>query len=326
MTRKLRANKLTNQLQSILLVLCMGFFIVAIGWLLLGRVGIFLALAISAFNLIFGPSVSPRSILRAYHAQPLTPYEAPELLELFSSLVERADLSHPVQLWYVPSQVPNAFAVGSGSNSSVAVTDGLLRLMNQRELAGVLAHEIAHVKNKDTTVMGIADMMGRIASYIARLGLFVVFLGLPTLMANASFARVLLAGGMMLATPLIVFLLQMALSRSREFNADLGAVTLTKDPLGLASALGKLEQLQQGSWLSRIFRTQGYQLEPSWLRSHPATRDRIKELDEVAASIVEESLTRSKSQLAKGSASLPVDFHEPVKTPPRYHLREGVWY
>jgi len=326
MTRKLRANKLTNQLQSILLVLCMGLFMVAIGWLLLGRVGIFLALAISVYNLVFGPTISPRAILRAYHAQPLTPYEAPQLLELFSALVERADLSHPVQLWYVPSQVPNAFAVGSGHNASVAVTDGLLRLMNERELAGVLAHEIAHVKHKDTTVMGIADTMGRIASGIARLGLLVLFLGLPTLLSGASFASTFLAGCLMLVTPFVVFLLQMALSRSREFNADLGAVSLTQDPMGLAAALKKLEQLQQGGWLGRVFKNKGFNIEPSWIRSHPATKERVRELEEVAASIVEESSDGSKTQLARKAEPVPIDFHDPVETPPRYHPRRGVWY
>jgi len=326
MTRKLRANKFTNQLQSILLVLCMGLFMVAIGWLLLGRVGIFLALAISVYNLVFGPTVSPRSILRAYHAQPLTPYEAPQLLELFSALVERADLSHPVQLWYVPSQVPNAFAVGSGHNACVAVTDGLLRLMNERELTGVLAHEIAHVKHKDTTVMGIADTMGRIASGIARLGLLVLFLGLPALISGASFARTFLAGCLMLVTPFVVYLLQMALSRSREFNADLGAVSLTQDPLGLAAALRKLEQLQQGGWLGRVFKNKGFNIEPSWIRSHPATKDRVSELEEVAASIVAESSAGSRTQLTRKSEPVAVDFHEPVETPPRYHPLRGVWY
>jgi len=309
MTRKLRANKLTNQLQSILLVLCMGLFMVAIGWLLLGTIGIFLAIAISIYNLVFGPTVSPRAILRAYHAQPLTPYEAPQLIELFSALIERADLSHPVQLWYVPSQVPNAFAVGSGSNASVAVTDGLLRLMNERELAGVLAHEVAHVMHKDTTVMGIADTMGRIASGIARLGLLVLFLGLPTLISDASVAWTFLAGCMMMSTPFAVFLLQMALSRSREFNADLGAVSLTNDPLGLASALQKLEQLQQGGWFGRIFKNKGFNIEPSWIRSHPATKDRVRELEEIAASIVEETSSTLKSEPTMKSKPVSVDFH-----------------
>lgn len=299
---------------------------VAIGWLLLGNVGVVLAIAISIYNLVFGPTVSPRAILRAYHAQPLTPYEAPQLIELFSALVERADLSHPVQLWYVPSQVPNAFAVGSGNNAAVAVTDGLLRLMNERELSGVLAHEIAHVKHKDTTVMGIADTMGRIAAGIARLGLLVLFLGLPTLLSDASVARTFFAGCLMMVTPFVVFLLQMALSRSREFNADLGAVSLTSDPLGLASALQKLEQLQQGGWLGRVFKNKGFNIEPSWIRSHPATKDRVRELEEVAASIAEETASSTVAVPTGKSKPVPVEFHEPVSTPPRYHPRSGVWY
>jgi len=130
----------------------------------------------------------------------------------------------------------------------------------------------------------------------------------------------------MLVTPFVVFLLQMALSRSREFNADLGAVSLTQDPLGLAAALRKLEQLQQGGWLGRVFKNKGFNIEPSWIRSHPATKDRVSELEEVAASIVAESSAGSRTQLTRKSEPVAVDFHEPVETPPRYHPLRGVWY
>lgn len=324
MTAALRSNKWTNRLQSVLLVVGMAALMVAIGWLLFGKLGVLIALGLATYNLVFGPSISPRAVLRAYHAQPLTPYEAPELLSLFSSLVERADLSHPVQLWYVPSQVPNAFAVGTGKDASVAVTDGLLRLMNARELAGVLAHELAHVRHRDTTVMGIADTMGRIATGIARFGVLLVMLGLPTLLIGNGIGPWFLAGLLMLGAPLVVFLLQMALSRSREFQADLGAAEITSDPLGLADALRKLERFAQRGWAGRILRPGQIQLEPSWIRSHPATAERVRELEEIAQSM--SGAAGPPEENRPSSNRVPLEFHEPVQARPRYHLRSGVWY
>lgn len=325
MTPALRSNKWTNQLQSLLLVVGMGLLMVAIGWLLFGQLGVWIAAGLAAYNLLFGASVSPRAVLRAYHAQPLTAYEAPELLSLFSQLVERADLPHPVQLWYVPSQVPNAFAVGTGMDSSVAITDGLIRLLGERELAGVLAHEIAHVQHRDTTVMGIADTMGRIATGIARFGVPLVLLGLPTLLIGQGLGSWFLAGLMMLGAPLAVFLLQMALSRSREFQADLGAAEITGDPLGLAAALQKLERFQQRGWKGRILQPGQYRLEPSWIRSHPPTSDRVRELEEIASSLVTAQVPIGEHGKAE-RGTVPLDFHDPVQTAPRYHYRSGVWY
>lgn len=333
MKRRLWTNKWTNQLQSLLLVFCMGLLMVAIGWLLFGQLGVLLAIGIAAYNLLFGPAISPRAVLRAYHAQPITTYEAPELLQLFSRLLERTNLAHPVQLWYVPSQVPNAFAVGSGSNASIAVTDGLLRLMNQRELAGVLAHELAHVRHQDTTVMGIADTMGRIATSIARLGALTILLGLPTLLFGNGLGSTFAAGLLMMGAPLAVFLLQMALSRTREFNADLGAVEITGDPPGLAAALEKLERVSQGGWLSQVLKPGQNRIDPSWIRSHPATKDRVRQLQEVANSSTTEPVSRAAAGFSSASdrsalleAKIPIDFHEPVLARPRYHVREGVWY
>jgi heat shock protein HtpX len=324
MTPALRSNKRTNQLQSILLVVSMGLLMVAIGWFLFGQTGVWIAAGLATYNLAFGATVSPHSVLRAYHAQPLTAYEAPELLGLFSQLVERADLPHPVQLWYVPSQVPNAFAVGTGRDSAVAVTDGLLRLMSQRELSGVLAHELAHVLHRDTTVMGIADTMGRIATGIARFGILLLMLGLPTLLFGQQLGSWFVAGLLMLGAPLAVFLLQMALSRSREFQADLGAAELTGDPLGLAAALQKLERYQQRGWMGRVLQPGQYQLEPSWIRSHPPTRERVRELEEIARSVERARVPIAAYRRADGG--VPLAFHEPIRQAPRYHLRSGVWY
>ncbi|MFN9246778.1 MAG: zinc metalloprotease HtpX [Planctomycetota bacterium] len=325
MTSAIRSNKWTNQAQSLLLVIGMGVLMIAIGWLLFGQLGVWIAAGLAVYNLLFGATISPLAVLRAYHAQPLTAYEAPELLSLFSQLVERADLPHPVQLWYVPSQVPNAFAVGTGKDSSVAVTDGLLRLMSQRELAGVLAHELAHVRHRDTTVMGVADTMGRIATGIARFGVLVVLLGLPSLFIGQGLGSWFQAGLLMIGAPLAVFLMQMALSRSREFQADLGASEITGDPLGLAAALVKLEQFQQRGWRGRILKPGQYQLEPSWIRSHPPTGERVRELKEIANSLVTSQVPLSEYRKVDGG-KVPLEFHKPVQESPRYHLRSGVWY
>ena len=176
---------------------------------------------------------------------------------------------------YVPSAVVNAFATGSKQEASIALTDGLLRRLSPRELAGVLAHEIAHIASEDLRVMGLADSVSRFTSLLALMGQIAILLSLPALLVGA--AEVYWPGLLLLAaSPQLALLAQLGLSRVREFDADRLAAELTGDPQGLASALAKIERVSR-SWRAWLWPGWGNP-EPSWLRTHPATQERISRL------------------------------------------------
>ena len=139
-----------------------------------------------AFGVLFSRKASVAVILRMYKASPINYQQAPQLVDLFDELCRRAGLQEAPHLFYIPSRLPNAFAVGTGESASVAVTDGLLRMMNSRELAGVLAHEIAHVVNGDIRVMTTADAITRATSMISRMGLFAMMFSFGGMVFGSS--------------------------------------------------------------------------------------------------------------------------------------------
>ena len=136
-------NILGNRIQSAVLIFGMTCILALIGFVLGHWVGVIVSVAICIMMVLFGPSVSPQLVLRMYKAQEIPRQAAPELLGIFDELVRRAQLKVAPKLYYVPSRTLNAFAVGNEANSAVAITDGLLRILNPREIAGVLAHEVA---------------------------------------------------------------------------------------------------------------------------------------------------------------------------------------
>lgn len=221
--------------------------------------------------------VSPRWILGLYGARRLKPADAPALFQLRDELVGRAGLERTPELYYIPTPVLNAFSVGHRSNAAIGLSDGLLHRLPRRELAGVLAHEITHIRHNDVWVMTLADVLGQITRTLSLFGQLLLLLNLPLLLlaeAHVPWLAILL----LLAAPWLSILLQLGLSRSREFGADLGAIELTTDPQGLAQALMRLETQQPVPFAQRA----RIRSEPSLLRSHPITEQRIARLRELA--------------------------------------------
>ncbi|MGZ0723447.1 zinc metalloprotease HtpX [Kluyvera cryocrescens] len=244
-----------NRLQTVLLVLTLLGIAAVAGSLLLGDGGLWLALAAAGFTLLLEPAAASGLTLRLYGARPLHPDEAPDLWAVLRELAARAGLPTVPVPHYVPSGVVNAFATGSKHHAAIALTDGLLRSLTPRELTGVLGHEIAHIANEDLRVMGLADSISRLTHLLALLGQLAV-------------------------APQLALLAQLGLSRVREFDADRLAAELTGDPHGLASALAKIERVSR-SWRAWLLPGWGNP-EPSWLRTHPATAERIERLLELA--------------------------------------------
>jgi heat shock protein HtpX len=174
----------------------------------------------------------------------------------------------------------SAFTTGSRHRSVIAVTDGLLRTLNDRELTAVMAHEISHLKNNDLRMMNVSATFSQITSMLSAIGMILLILNLPLILISDhhfSWFGILF----LIMAPTLAMTLQLALSRTREFDADLGAAELTGDPRGLASALLKIENYQH-RWLG-MFRWSGPSrpYDALW-NTHPATRDRVKRLMAVA--------------------------------------------
>ena len=272
-----RRHKRRNVVHSILLLGGIVALLALCGWVLFGPDGLVAMALGAAIALAFSPTISPGMVLRLYRAREIAPHDLPEVLHVLAVLAERAGLERRPRLYYVPSVMLNAFAVGGRDDAVIAVTDGMLRALTLRELTGVLAHEISHIRNRDLWLMGIADVAGRLTRLMTLLGLALLIINLPLWLSGAA-AIPWLVVPLLVFAPQITILLQLALSRAREFDADLDAAGLTGDPSGLAAALAKLEHYQRGAWEQILM--PGRRLpEPSVLRTHPPTAERIARLE-----------------------------------------------
>lgn len=269
--------KLNHAVQSTLLLGGMTLLLALLGWFMAGTIGLLFASG-GIMVLLAGTRMSPSILLRLYRARPLQPYEAPVLYRMLQTLARRAELDTLPRLYVVPSAVMNAFTVGQRDDAAVTVTDGLVRRLNQRELVAVLAHEIGHIRNNDTWVMGLAEVVSRLTSMLAVAGQLVLIISIPMMLVGA-YSPPWLFLLLLIAAPTLSTLLQLALSRTREFDADLEAIRLTGDPTGLASALCKLERNQHGFWQRLLLPGRRHAV-PEWLRTHPATAERIRRLSQ----------------------------------------------
>jgi heat shock protein HtpX len=277
---RLEEHRLLNLAQTLLLIAGMVGVLWLSARLLLGPGAAWWLAGMAAVLLLFAPRLSPALVLRLYQAEPLRPTVAPQLFAVLNELAQRAGLARVPGLYYIPSRVNNAFAVGGREDAVIGITDGMLRTLSLRELAAVLAHEITHVRHNDIRVMALADLITRMTQLLAVAGQLLLLVGLPLWLAglwDISFVGIAL----LLLAPTATALLQLALSRTREYHADLGAARLTGDPRGLASALAKLER-GPGGWLEQVLFPSRHNPDPSRLRTHPPTAERIRRLLELA--------------------------------------------
>lgn len=230
-----------NGLKTTLLLGVMTGLFLAIGSFF-GNQGLILALIFAAvFN--FGSYwFSDKIVLRMYRAQPAEQAEYPRLHEMVDRLVGRAGLPKPA-LYILPDDGANAFATGRNpSHAAVAVTSGLMRLMDEQELEGVIAHELAHIKNRDILISSLAATMAGAVTMLARMvGYAAMFGGGDRDRGGNGFAAL----AMMIVAPLAAVVIQMAVSRTREYKADATGAAIVGHPHGLMSALQKLEMASQ---------------------------------------------------------------------------------
>lgn len=312
--QRLRSHKLRNDLQQAGLLAVLALLLGYLAWVVGGAPFAWGTLMGVALLYWINPVASPRLMLGLYGARPLSSREAPRLYAILRELAARAGLPHLPRLYYLPTRVMNAFATGRREDASIVLSDGLLRRLELRELAGVLAHEVSHVANGDIQVMSFADTVSRITGLLGLLGQILLVASIPLLVLGLE-TPPLGALLVLLAGPTLSALVQLALSRNREYEADRSAAELSGDPAGLASALEKLERYQGRFWEQLMLPGRGLP-DPSLLRTHPSTEERVARLLDLVPAGSRLVLGREPGRQGPGYLSPGA---------PRWHIG-GLWY
>ena len=294
-----------NSIKTFFLLLLMTVFFLIIGELIGGVRGMQIALIVAIVSNFISYFFSDSIVLASYKAKEVSPEQDPRLHSIVSELALSAKIPKP-KIYKINTNMPNAFATGRRtvcitrgllSHAAVAVTEGILRLLDDRELRGVLAHELSHVKNRDILISCIAATLAGAVMTLVRFGFY--FSGGRSSKNNSNFIIALL---LMILAPIAASLIQMAISRSREYIADSDGAKISNDPLALASALRKLaygnskEPNNVSANTAHMFIVnplKGKDLQ-NLFSTHPPIDDRIKKLEEMANVIKEDKYKTPK--------------------------------
>ncbi|MGB9804103.1 zinc metalloprotease HtpX [Desulfofundulus sp.] len=278
-----------NNLRAWLLMGLLTVLLVLIGKAVAGSSGAFMFFLIALCMNFFGYYFSDKIAIAMTGSQPLAEHEAPELYALIRNLAQRAGIPMP-RVYRTPSPQPNAFATGRNpANAAVAVTDGLLQILNRSEVEGVLAHEIAHIKNRDVLVGTLAAALAGAITMIANALQWGLIFGGRDDEEGGNPLGLIGSLAMIILAPLAATLIQLAISRTREFEADATGARLAGSPHGLASALLKLERaarhipMQVNPATSHLFIVNPLSAE-SFARlfsTHPPIAERVRRLQQM---------------------------------------------
>lgn len=284
-----------NTTKTFLLLAVMTAIFGVIGFAIGGAGGMIMGLMVAAGMNIFAYWNSDKAVLSMYGAKAVESHHAPELYNMVQKLAQNGNLPMP-KLYILETEQPNAFATGRDpEHAAVAVTSGLMRILESDELAGVIAHELAHIKNRDTLIMTVTATIAGAIGMIANIGMFLPMLGSSNNQneennAPSPIMMMLLA----VIAPIVAGIVQMAISRTREYEADKMGAEICKNPLSLARALAKIEQSVRGG--SHNYNAEKnpatahmFIINPLFgkgsdnlFSTHPATANRIKALQEMA--------------------------------------------
>lgn len=281
---------MNNTLKTGLLMALMMGLCLAVGEMMGGTQGLVMAFLFGGLGNVIMYWFSDRLVLWMHGAQPVGPDELPSLHRIVSELAQAAGIPVPA-LYVMDSPLPNAFATGRNpANAAVAVTTGIMGLLDERELRGVLAHELSHVLHRDILISTVASVMAGAVMVLARMAMWGAMGGRRR---DGEGGNPIAAIAMLVLAPLAASLIQMAISRSREFAADEGGASLSGDPLALASALRKLEggaartrEYWQGSTATaHLFIINPFSLKgmARLFTTHPPTSERVARLEEMAS-------------------------------------------
>lgn len=276
---------LENWFKTTILMAGIVVLFATVGMLLGGQSGMLIALLFAGAMNIYAYWFSDKMVLKMYNAQQVDEHSAPEFYRMIAELARRANLPMP-KVYIIDEPQPNAFATGRNpENAAVAATTGIIRLLSPRELRGVMAHELAHVRHHD---MLISTMSATVAGAISAIAQFGMLFGGGSNNGERNVNPVFAILIMILA-PLAAMLIQMAISRSREFGADAGGAAISGDPVALADALRKIEAYAHGipmqtaemhpetaqMMIINPLTAKGVQ---GLFRTHPSTEERVAKL------------------------------------------------
>ncbi|MGH6770015.1 MAG: zinc metalloprotease HtpX [Xanthobacteraceae bacterium] len=280
-----------NYLRTAILLAGLTALFMGVGYLIGGQTGALIALAIAAAMNVFSYWNSDRMVLSMHGAQEVDEASAPDLFRMVRDLAGRAELPMP-KVYIMDNPQPNAFATGRNpEHSAVAVTTGLLNQLSRDEAAGVIAHELAHIKNRDTLIMTITATIAGAISMLAQFGMF--FSGNRN--SNNGGFGIIGTLAMVILAPIAAMLVQMAISRTREYSADRLGGMIVGRPLVLASALSRIsdtaqqvpnETAEQNPATAHLFIINPLTGGHGWdnlFSTHPATENRIAALQQLAA-------------------------------------------
>jgi len=273
-----------NLMKTAILMAAITALFMAIGAMLGGRAGMMLALVIALGMNVFSYWFSDKLVLRMYNAREVDATSAPQFYRMIQELAQRASLPMP-RVYIIDEPAPNAFATGRNpEHAAVAATTGIMRVLSERELRGVMAHELAHVRHRDILISTVSATMAGAISMLANFAMF--FGGRDSEGRPANPITGLLVA---ILAPLAASLIQMAISRAREFEADRGGAEISGDPRALASALEKIHAYARGTPLPAAERhpetAQMMIMNPlrggglsGLFSTHPATEERVERL------------------------------------------------
>lgn len=277
-----------NQLKTAVLLGLLTGLMLAAGWLLGGQAGLMIALIFSLLMNFFSYFFSDKIVLLMYRAKEAKKSEYHSLHEVVEEVAKSAGIPKP-KVYIIPTQTPNAFATGRNpKHAVVACTEGILNLLDKEELKGVIAHEMAHVKNRDILIATVAATIAGVISYLAQMAQFAAIFGGGNRDRDSGNMIGLIA--LAIITPLIALIIQLAISRSREYFADETGARTIKNPKALASALQKLElgvhrnPLRFGSpATSSLFIVNPFSVHgiTNLLSTHPPLDERIRRLNQM---------------------------------------------
>jgi heat shock protein HtpX len=273
-----------NTLKTTILLAALSGLLLFLGDVLGGRSGLIMAFGMAAVMNFASYWFSDKIVLAMYKAQPVGPDHP--LSKIVARLVQRANLPMP-KVYVIPDPSPNAFATGRNpSHAAVAATEGILRLMDEREIEGVMAHELAHVKHRDILTSSVAATIAAAIMMVARMAQFAAMFGGGRSSDRDEGTNPIALLATMILAPVAAMLIQAAISRSREFAADAEGAQLAGTPYGLADALRKLESASKRipmdaspatahMFIIKPFTVRGML---SLFSTHPPTEERIKAL------------------------------------------------
>ena len=273
MIREVRRQKRFFFAQTVIVFMAMVALLIVSGLQVLGATGLALAVGVIIFVAVW--TQQQASAARPANATRLHYPDAPELVRLVQDLARRASLAEAPELYVLNAPLLNAATLGTVKKPLLVVTPMLVRALTYRELAGVIAHEVTHIRHRDLTFFRIVEVVAMITVVIARVGWVLLLFYLPVAFMTQAHVPITVIA-VLLAAPAASVLLQLGLSRSREYAADLGAVELTGDPQGLASALQKIDNIGR-SYLHQMLPVPRKR-DSSVFRTHPPTDRRVARL------------------------------------------------